>query len=603
MQSITLTGIGQRQAPVQPLAELAESKAPAQEDPSSDSAAWSKAAQHKLQDVPIWTVHQKRNIVLLHKDPDSKGQDHVALFFMGEQDAADLLEKLKAQDPKLGKQCSLIQTSLDKVYPLLRDSNGRLVPLQEEVEAALKVWLQSRRECYQDAGVEVEAFEGVPLFQANHLTLRAGDRRVMTPLFLSKQDLDAALTSGLQRQDQAFRTHMQGKADQARMEINSAEKALTEAKGRGDKKKLQAAISKATEQLQRAEQFQAEGFKTDPPTVEVGSLEDVIARLEQQTVPDCGVTEDVPAEAVQEAAHPPAAADGEPGEPEPAPEDRHNFALAADGAKLVAANKEAKKAAAILQVDDTFCLTPVKADNWMIIELSQVAKVDTVELSQDELYSSRVKDFELRGRQTHPRSEGTDYTRGLNSTQWKLLGQFRAAKMKGTQSFAVEPTWVKYLQLRLLSHWGMESVCAINDLRVNGKSAAEDLEDRLSIDAPSEEEQDVPSPASAAELASGETAAPVNHAAEQSKPDVGSSQAATAADGGAAGPAAAQNKTASPLNSTGADEGSVAGAEQAEPKPVMLHPGADESPVLASPFLPKILQAALLSLCPLPLLS
>ena len=31
------------------------------------------------------------------------------------------------------------------------------------------------------------------------------------------------------------------------------------------------------EQLQKAEQFQAEGFKTDPPTVEVGSLEDVIA--------------------------------------------------------------------------------------------------------------------------------------------------------------------------------------------------------------------------------------------------------------------------------------------------------------------------------------
>ena len=39
-----------------------------------------------------------------------------------------------------------------------------------------------------------------------------------------------------------------------------------------------------------------------------------LAGLEQQTVPDCGVTEDVPAEAVQEAAHPPAAADGEPGE-------------------------------------------------------------------------------------------------------------------------------------------------------------------------------------------------------------------------------------------------------------------------------------------------
>ena len=47
--------------------------------------------------------------------------------------------------------------------------------------------------------------------------------------------------------------------------------------------------------------------------------------------------------------------------------------MAKHASKLVAANKEAKKAAAILQVDDTFCLTPVKADNWMIIELSQVS--------------------------------------------------------------------------------------------------------------------------------------------------------------------------------------------------------------------------------------
>ena len=75
MQSITLAGMGRRQAPVHPLAELAEAKVPAkemEEDASPDSAdlaAWMKAAQHKLQDIPIWTVHQKRNIVLLQKDP------------------------------------------------------------------------------------------------------------------------------------------------------------------------------------------------------------------------------------------------------------------------------------------------------------------------------------------------------------------------------------------------------------------------------------------------------------------------------------------------------------------------------------------------------
>ena len=111
---------------------------------------------------------------------------------------------------------------------------------------------------------------------------------------------------------------------------------------------------------------------------------------------------------------------------------------------------------------------------------------------------------------------------------------------------------------------------------------AEDLEDRLSIDAPSEEEQDVPSSALAAELASEETAAPATPSAEQSKPDLGSSQAAAAAEGGAAGPAAMQNISASPPNSTAADKGSVAGAEQAEPQPVMLPPGAHQPPILVT---------------------
>ena len=51
------------------------------------------------------------------------------------------------------------------------------------------------------------------------------------------------------------------------------------------------------------------------------------------------------------------------------------------------------------------------------------------------------------------------------------------------QVFRVKPpAWVKYLQLRLLSHHGAEAVCALNDLCVYGKSAAEDLEDRLSSD-------------------------------------------------------------------------------------------------------------------------
>lgn len=54
-------------------------------------------------------------------------------------------------------------------------------------------------------------------------------------------------------------------------------------------------------------------------------------------------------------------------------------------------------------------------------------------IAQFELYSSRVAEFEVYGRQNHPRSDGPDYARGLNSSAWQLLGRFTAANMKGTQ--------------------------------------------------------------------------------------------------------------------------------------------------------------------------
>ena len=162
---------------------------------------------------------------------------------------------------------------------------------------------------------------------------------------------------------------------------------------------------------------------------------------------------------------------------------------------------------------------------------------------QFELYSSRVHEFEVRGRQNHPRHDGIDYAKGLYSSQWRLLGRYEAANTKGTQvrflhaasvvqwwhkpsvapalqilylaclsghcaclelradlggnddictgvSWALRmqafriamPAWVKYLQLRFFSHHGAEAVCAINDVHVFGKSAADDLEDQLAMD-------------------------------------------------------------------------------------------------------------------------
>ncbi len=48
---------------------------------------------------------------------------------------------------------------------------------------------------YKEAGVAAEGFTGVPVFQAEGLTVRTGPDTRYTPLFLSKADLDVALAN------------------------------------------------------------------------------------------------------------------------------------------------------------------------------------------------------------------------------------------------------------------------------------------------------------------------------------------------------------------------------------------------------------------------
>ena len=160
-----------------------------------------------------------------------------------------------------------------------------------------------------------------------------------------------------------------------------------------------------------------------------------------------------------------------------------NFALLKDGAQIIASNKEAKKIADALDDDsDTFLKNECKAhDKWVIIELSEVARVLQLELAQNELYSSRVKEFELYGRQTHPRSDSSaDATKWPSSSQWKGMGTFTAENAKGVQTFQIDqPRWARFVMIKFLSHYGVEPVCAINSISVFGKSAAEELEDHL----------------------------------------------------------------------------------------------------------------------------
>ena len=51
--------------------------------------------------------------------------------------------------------------------------------------------------------------------------------------------------------------------------------------------------------------------------------------------------------------------------------------------QVIAANKEAKKAGALLDSDgDTYLKNECKADKWIIVELSQLVRMDTLILAQ-----------------------------------------------------------------------------------------------------------------------------------------------------------------------------------------------------------------------------
>lgn len=51
---------------------------------------------------------------------------------------------------------------------------------------------------------------------------------------------------------------------------------------------------------------------------------------------------------------------------------------------------------------------------------------------QNELYSSRIKDFEVLARQSNPRQDtGGSLEAGLDGPAWQLAGNFTASKSKG----------------------------------------------------------------------------------------------------------------------------------------------------------------------------
>ncbi|NXX94271.1 SUCO factor, partial [Centropus bengalensis] len=156
---------------------------------------------------------------------------------------------------------------------------------------------------------------------------------------------------------------------------------------------------------------------------------------------------------------------------------RNNYASVECGAKILAANPEAKSTSAILMENmDLYMLNPCSTKIWFVIELCEPIQVKQLDIANHELFSSTPKDFLVSISDRYP------------TNKWIKLGTFHARDERNVQSFPLdEQMYAKYvkfyfkvlfiLQVELISHFGSEHFCPLSLIRVFGTSMVEEYEE------------------------------------------------------------------------------------------------------------------------------
>lgn len=140
------------------------------------------------------------------------------------------------------------------------------------------------------------------------------------------------------------------------------------------------------------------------------------------------------------------------------PAHRTNFASSSLGASIMAANPEMTGPKSLLVGDvDAYALSRCDAKKFVVIQLSEDVLVDELVISNEERYSSAVRELRATGSQKYP------------ATEWVVLGNFTAENRLGEQKFPVaSKTFVRFLKLTWLSHYGAEFYCTWTRVQVRG---------------------------------------------------------------------------------------------------------------------------------------
>lgn len=143
--------------------------------------------------------------------------------------------------------------------------------------------------------------------------------------------------------------------------------------------------------------------------------------------------------------------------------DRFNHASADCAAVILQSTPNSSGASSILsEKKDRYMLTPCDASKrWVITELCNEIRIDTIVLANYEFFSGAFKKFRVSVSRSWP----------VSDEGWLTVGEFRAKNVRGVQTFQLPrptPDFYRYLRIDFLDHYGNEYYCPLSLLRVYG---------------------------------------------------------------------------------------------------------------------------------------
>ncbi|ETV94399.1 hypothetical protein, variant 1 [Aphanomyces invadans] len=140
---------------------------------------------------------------------------------------------------------------------------------------------------------------------------------------------------------------------------------------------------------------------------------------------------------------------------------RQNYASKDSGATVLDHAPGTKGSVNLLVPDkDRYMLIPCASEKkWVVVSLSEDIHADAIAIANYEKFSSPTRDFLVLGSINYP------------SDTWVVLGNFTASHRNGEQLFEFhESHHVRYIKLRMMSHYGSEYYCTMSQIRVFGRT-------------------------------------------------------------------------------------------------------------------------------------